>query len=214
MPKKSVYLQLESRIATDERGGIIHRWNYGREMLKAKAGRKQLPDGFTRERVVEAVRAGLVLSEREIQWRIKCASVYANDQEVRKAITDFGTWFALTQAGFPSVEVDETDDEIDDIEAAGADTEDDWHEDPLFDIPGFKAVLKIRGRKTDLAEITVRDAINYRDMCHEMHDNFGRTIADIDASVNAMIEGSGGDMDANAAEAYRRATERPDDGAA
>ena len=50
------------------------------------------------------------------------------------------------------------------------------------------------------------DAIAYRDMCHEMHDSFGRTVAQIDTSVNRMIEGADGDLDANAIEAWRRAT--------
>lgn len=204
---KSPYLKLEQDIAKEERGGIMHRWRYGRELLKVKAGRRQLPHGLATELMVDALRAGIKLSEREIQWRVRCATVYDSEEKVRKAITDFGTWFNLTQAGFPAVEIDE-EDPIDGMEEVGivGDGEPADVQGVLFDIPGFKSVLRINGRKRDLVDVTVREAIDYRDMCREMHASFGRTVAQIDASVERMLRGAGGDLDANALEAWRSAS--------
>jgi hypothetical protein len=205
MAKQSPYLKLEKSIAADERGGIMHRWRYGRELLKAKAGRKQLPHGLITELMVEALRAGLKLTEREIQYRIKCATVYDSEAKVRTACADFGSWSALRDAGFPAVEVDE-EDQIDGMEEVGISTP-DVVEMPLFDIPGFKPVLRINGKKVDLADATVGQAVDYRDMCREMHANFGRTVAQVEATVAVMIAGCGGDLDVNALDAWRRGTE-------
>src|SRR6266498_1203192 len=168
---RSVYLKLESRILRDEQGGILDRWKYGRECLTHKKGRQQLPHGFIADRLAEAERAGLKLSEREIQRRVRCAEVYDSEAKVRQALADFGSWSALAEP-----------------------------EQLALDIPGFKPILKINGRKVQLAEATVREAIEYRDMVHEMHENFGRTVAQIDATVETMLDGCEGNLDANAVE--------------
>lgn len=205
----SPYLKLEKQIATDERDGVMGRWRYGRELLKAKAGRRQLPHGMTTELIVDALRAGLKLSEREIQYRVKCATIYDSEQKVRKALADFGGWFGLIQAGFPAVDVDESD-EIDDMEEVGV-AGPDVIEAPLFEIPGFKPVLKVNGRKVDLADATVGQAVAYRDMCMEMHENFGRTVYEIKTTVDVMLRGCGGDLDANALEAWERGSAQADE---
>lgn len=208
---RSVYLKLETRILQDEQGGILDRWKYGKECLEAKRGRQQLPHGFIKDRLDEAERAGMKLSEREIQWRVKCAEVYGSEAEVRTASTDFGSWTALREAGFPAVEIDEPIDP-DDLEDIGEpDPLEEKPEQLALDIPGFKPVLKINGRKVTLTEATVREAVEYRDMVHEMHENFGRTVAQIDATVEAMLEGCEGDLDANAVEAWKRANQVDED---
>lgn len=198
MSRRNPYLALEKRIAADERGGIVHRWEYGRKLLEAKAGRRQLPHGMLADLVAAAEHAGLKVSEREIQYRIRCAEVYASEAEVRTACADFGTWSALREAGFPPVELAES--ETDALEEVGL-----VEQDPLFEIPGFKPVLKIRGAKVDLAALTVRQAVDYRDSCREMHESFGRTVEHITESVEVMLRGAGGDLEANALDAYRRA---------
>jgi hypothetical protein len=205
--KQSVYLKLETRIAADERGGIMHRWNYGRELLKAKAGRKQLPHGMITDLIADALRSGFKISEQEIQRRIRLATVYDTETKVRQALTDFGSWSAIINVGFPSVEIDESDDQVDAIEEVGlaTDAATGDEQDPLFEIPGFKPVLKINGRKVDLTDLTVRQAVDYRDMCRDMHANFGRTVAQVETSVDRMVTGAEGDLDANAVEAWKRA---------
>lgn len=185
----------------------MHRYRYGQELLKAKAGRRQLPDGLVTELIVDALRAGFKISEREIQYRVKFATVYANDQQVRKAIADFGSWSGLIQAGFPVVEIDEPDDLIDEAEAAGIHlgAPDDFEQLTL--IPGLPETIKVNGRRIPLAEATVADAKAYRETFRQIHENFGKTLGQIELAVEAMERGSGGDDAANALEAYRRATE-------
>ena len=210
----NVYLRLEMRIAADERGGVVHRWRYGRRLLEAKADRKQLPHGMIADLVKAADKAGLKLSEREIQRRVRCAETYGSEAKVRQALADSGTWSALAEAGFPPVESGEPDD----LEAAGISTAapDDFEQLTL--IPGLASVLSVRGRKVPLGEATVADVAAYRDMYAEIHENFGKTLTQIEAALEAMREGSGGDDAANAVEAWKHATEGddpdddPDDG--
>ena len=204
---RSVYLKLETRILRDEQGGILDRWKYGRECLTHKKGRQQLPHGFIADRLAEAERAGLKLSEREIRRRVQCAEVYDSEAKVGQALADFGSWSALAEAGFPVAEVDEPDLEPDDLRDIGESDPLAEPEQLALDIPGFKPILKINGRKVQLAEATVREAIEYRDMVHEMHENFGRTVAQIDATVETMLDGCEGNLDANAVEAWKKATD-------
>jgi hypothetical protein len=199
---RSPYLSLEMRIAADERGGIVHRWRYGRRLLAAKTGRKQLPDGLLDSLVTAAEAAGLRLSRQEVQRRVRCAEVYATDQEVRQAADALGSWSALVNAGFPTVEPDEPDLEPDDLEAAAPDA---WGQPTL--IPGFGETIKVHGRRIPLDEATVGDAKDYRETYRQIHENFGKTLALIESAVDAMVDGSDGDDDANAVESWRRGTD-------
>jgi hypothetical protein len=210
-PKQSVYLKLETRIASEDRGGIMHRWRYGRELLKARKGYAKLPKGLTTELIVEATRAGLKLSEREIQRRIKLASVYTTEAELRQALTEFGSWSEIVNAGFPSVEVDDSD--IDDPEAA---EEAGFHTGPpdafeqLTLIPGLPATIKVNDRRVPLEQASIGEVKQYRETWRQIHENFSKTLHQIDLAVALMEQGSGGDDSANAMQAWRRATEGDD----
>ncbi len=142
------YLKLERRIAVGERGGVVDRWRYGRSLLEAKAGRKQLPHGMVAGLIKAAERAGFKLSEREIRRRVQCAETYDSEAKVGQALADFGTWSALAEAGFPPVEVDGRD--PDDIEAEGLGHAPDSWEQLQLDIPGLKPILSVRGRRVAL----------------------------------------------------------------
>jgi hypothetical protein len=179
MGKPSVYMKLERQIADDERGGVIHRWKYGRELLAAKVGRKQLPDGM-------------------IQDRSRLATVSAPDQQVRRAIADLGTWTEIIRAGFPAIESDDPDDLPDEISTSSPD---DWEQLSL--IPGLGEVLKVRGRTIALAEATFGDVKAYRDMYAGIHANFSKRLALIENAVRIMAEAGAGDDD-NALDAWRR----------
>jgi hypothetical protein len=198
MGKPSVYMKLERQIADDERGGVIHRWKYGRELLAAKVGRKQLPDGMIAGLVQEAERMGKKISEREIQYRIRLATVYATDQQVRRAIADLGTWTEIIRAGFPAIESDDPDELPDEISTSSPD---DWEQLSL--IPGLGEVLKVRGRTIALAEATFGDVKAYRDMYAGIHANFSKRLALIENAVRIMAEAGAGDDD-NALDAWRR----------
>jgi hypothetical protein len=189
-------LKLERRIAADEQGGILHRWRYGRELLGAKAGRKQLPHGLIGDLVQAAARAGLKLSEREIQWRIKCATVYATEAQVRTAGADFGSWTALRDAGFPPVA-----DEPDLLTELAESVPDSFEQLTL--IPGLGPEINARGRRIPLAEATIADIRAYRDMYAQIHENYGKRLALIDNALSAMCAGADDD-DANAVEAWQR----------
>lgn len=200
---RSPYLAREARIRSGELPGIIERWKYGRDLQKVRAGRQQLPHGFLDDRVQEAERAGIKgISRQELQRRLRFTDVYDSEGKVRQVADALGSWSAIVNAGFPPVEA--TDPE--DLEAAGISTQppDAWEQLPL--IPGFGDEITVRGRKVPIADATVADAKAYRENFRQMHENFGKTLAQIEASVEAMVDGSGGDDDANAVEAWKRGT--------
>lgn len=199
MTTKSPFLKLDRKIAADERGGIMHRWNYGRELLQIKGDRKQLPQGMIGDLVAAAERAGLKLSEREIRYRIKCAEVYVSARQVGTAVQEFGSWTALREAGFPEMPVDEVDDlDPEEISIAGPD---EWEQLSL--IPGLAPTIKVHGRRIQLADATVADIEAYRDTYSQIHANFSKRLALIEEALRAMHAGSDG-PDANAIEAWRR----------
>lgn len=208
--KTSPFIRLERKIAAGERGDILDRWRYGRLLREAKAGRKQLPHGMIADLVAAAKRAGVEnINEREIQRRLQCAEAYDSESKCAQAGRTFGSWSALREAGFPPVEMPPGSDH-DEIEASGlAVPPDEWQQLQL-DIPGLKQTISIRGRKVELVRgpdgATVADVAAYRDMCREMHENFGKTVAQIEETLATMREGAAGDDQANAVEAWEAAT--------
>lgn len=186
--------KLESKIFADERGGIMHRWEYGREVLKAKAGRKQLPDGMIADLVAAGDRNGKPISATEIRNRIRFAEAYANDRQVNRIADDLGSWTAIVDAGFPAVG-DDLLDLIDEIEAP-----DGWEQLSL--LPGFKPIVKVGGREVPFDKMTVPESIAYRDKFRSMHDSFGKTLDLVEATVDAILEGWDGDPETKAVDAY------------
>jgi hypothetical protein len=206
--KTNPYLKLERQISSDERGGILHRWRYGRQLLEAKAGRQRLPKGLIGDLIKSADKAGLKVSEREIQYRIRCAEAYPTEAHSRTAVRLFGSWTDLREAGFPPIEVDDLDAE--EILAEGlASAPDEWEQQEI-DIPGLKPVLSIKGRKVPLIKgeggATIADVEAYRDMFAEMHESFGKTLAQIEETLRTMREGADDDDEVNAVEAWEAAT--------
>lgn len=210
--KTQPYLNLERRILNDEKGGVFHRWQYGRQLLEAKAGRAQLPHGMAQDLVTSAEKRGLKLSEREIQYRVRCAETYETEAEVRSAAADFGSWRALCDAGFPAVQL-----EIDPEEIAAeglADAPDSWEQMQL-DIPGLKEeIAGVDGQRVKLVKGegggTIADVAAYLEMCEEKHENFGKTIEHIRESLRTMREGAD-DEGANAVEAWEAVMGSADD---
>lgn len=106
------YLALERRIAAADGRGVIARWQWGRDLLSDPAA--VTPTGALRrglgtvESLIESARReGLSLSEREIQYRLRCARSYSTEAQVATALRLTGSWRGLIAAGFPPVEVDE-----------------------------------------------------------------------------------------------------------
>lgn len=202
----SIYLRREQKIAKGEQDGIVERWRYGRDLIKDKAGKKKLPTGKIEYLINEAAQAGIKISEREIQRRIKCAEVYASEAQLRRSSDGIGSWTALHEAGFPTVDIDVSELGPDDLDDAGITTTapDEWQQPTL--IPGApeSGVLKIRKRSVPLADATIGDFKAYCEQSTEMTENFIKRDTVLWASYRAMREVTD-DMDANAVEAYQRA---------
>jgi len=203
MTKNLMYAQLaklEKKIAADEHGGILHRWLYGREVLKAKAGRKQLPDGMIDALVQAGERGGRkTISATEIRNRVRFAETYANDQQVNSIAVDLGSWRAIVDAGFPPVEDGLFD--LDDQEPVAPD---EWEQLSL--LPGFKPTIKLHGHELKITDATVPDLIAYRDKFRHMHQSFGKTLDLIEATVDMILDGWDGSPETKAVDAYRRGT--------
>ena len=63
--------------------------------------------------------------------------------------------------------------------------------------------LKVAGRRIALADATVADVRAYRDMYAQVHENYGKKLALIEAALRAMLDGSS-DENENAVDAWKR----------
>lgn len=195
---RSPILALEIRIRSGEHGDIMDRWRSGRLFVEAKGSRKQLPHGMVADSIKAAARLGIKLTETEIQRRIRLATVYDSEAKVRQAMTDFGTWTEIIRRGFPPVELAEPELPLDVDEIADA-----WRPEQLT-IPGVPDAIKLRGRPAlPLAEATVRDFRAYCEQSAEMTASFAKRDALLREALEAMEDGSNGDDDANALDAWK-----------
>jgi N6-adenosine-specific RNA methylase IME4 len=92
---------IDERIDAREGEALRDRWEFGRLMLAARDGKGKLPNGWLTT-VVE--RTGK--SRVELQFRARFAERYPTEDELCNAITQFGSWFALTQRGLKRGEVE------------------------------------------------------------------------------------------------------------
>lgn len=200
MKTNSIYLKLARKIASDERDGIERRYEYGAELLKARSGRQRLPKGFLADRIAENDRAGLPkISEGELQRYMRLAEVYPTKAHRRHAMTLIGSWFEIVRQNFPEVIVDEDLIEPEDLEVPAPD-----EFEQLSLLPGFKETVKVHGREMPIGEATVPDLIAYREKYRSMHEGFGKTLALIEATVDAILDGWDGDPETKAVDAYHR----------
>ena len=204
--KKFSTKSLQRTIARGDGRSIEDRWEYGMAILdnpkRMSASGKSLRHGATEALIAEAAALGSALSEQEIQRRIRCARTYKTINEIRHAMTDFGTWYDLIQAGFPEVEIDGPDE----FEAAGIPTGPPDEFEQLTLIPGAPAVLSIRGRKVDLTAATLGDFKAYCEQSAEITSNFAKRDAQLWAAYHTMLDVTD-DMGANVIETWKSATE-------
>lgn len=112
--RASRYGRQEATIGANDGDTIICRWKYGHMLLRDEkriTPQRNLRHGVIAELIEIARRAGYNISEREIQYRLKCARAYATEAEIRRASADFRHWWDLIRAGFPPIELplDEAD---------------------------------------------------------------------------------------------------------
>lgn len=199
--RASIYVRLERQIAATSTTDLLARWKFGRELLKAKAGRKKLPTGHLDGVIVTLAREGIEASRRDLQYRMRLAEVYETEGQLRKINCAIGGWTEIIAAGFPPVEADPADDPDSLPDAISPDPHDSWEQLSL--IPGLGEVLKVRGRSVPLAEATISDVRAYRDMYAGIHENFTKRLAQIDNALSIMTAVEP-DPEGNALNAWRR----------
>lgn len=96
----------EKAIAAADSGGIRQRWLWGLRLLRDpdafNPGSGQMKPGRLDQLVSAAEAAGLVLSRREIQYRLECARAYPTEAQIAHAGAQFADWTELRTAGFPA----------------------------------------------------------------------------------------------------------------
>lgn len=108
--KTTQYVRQEKAIAAADTSGIHERWMWGLRLLRdrdAMASASSLRHGVAAQLIAAAgkdSRGRSRLNEQEIQRRLRCARAYSTEYEIRLAVTDFGSWKDLIQAGFPAYE--------------------------------------------------------------------------------------------------------------
>jgi hypothetical protein len=109
--KTTQYIRIERAIAAASVSDIRERWLWGLRLLRDldafAPGSTQLKPGRADELVSAAKSAGLRLSEREIQYRLKVARSYPTEAQIAQAAAEFSHWTALVGAGFPAFEAPE-----------------------------------------------------------------------------------------------------------
>ncbi len=96
------FARLEERIGESESTGLRARWEFGREMLALRDGKGRLPNGFL---TTLAERTGASLTE--LTKRQQFAQRFPSEDELRNAITKFGSWFRIVRDALPSRRTDD-----------------------------------------------------------------------------------------------------------
>ena len=89
-------ISLDRKVDAAEDDGIRARWEFGRELLNEVVG-KQLPAGR-----LDEVAATIGKSREEVTKRMTFARRFPTEEEVRNAITNFGSWYAVVNQALAS----------------------------------------------------------------------------------------------------------------
>lgn len=203
--KVAQYLRAEKAINAAEAGGIRSRWFYGLRLLKdpevMSPGGGGLKHGVAAQLVAETTARGMKLSAREIQYRIQCARTYPTEAQIRNAIADFDTWFALTKAGFPAYPVPS------DEPLADHRTEEEKRRDAarrLLDLIGEQGAL-FPLDQFEPAESTVKDLQDYADQMTALTERFAKRDLERNAYVASLAAAVDNDLSRTWEDAHRLA---------
>ena len=86
--------KIEERISQAEDEGLRARWEFGREILAERRGKKLLPRGYLDEIAKE-----IGITRREIGYRMQFANKFLTEPELRNAVAKWPTWHQMTQEG-------------------------------------------------------------------------------------------------------------------
>jgi hypothetical protein len=212
--KITQYLSQEKAIASADTNGIRQRWLWGLRLLRdpqaISPGGGGLRHGVADELIRAAAARGFKLSAREIRWRLQAARTYPTDLQIGNAITDFETWFALIQAGFPAILVSLRE------PAADHRTDAERHRDnaralldvigeqgslfPLRDFEPTTTTLKeLQDYTAEQEELTARFAEHGRKRRAYLDSLIGAVAGDLSVTWEAAQRALGGALDSDTA---------------
>ena len=85
------YVELDRAVDRAEDDGIMARWEFGREVLAERVGKK-LPTGR-----LDAIAAAIGKDIREVQRRAAFAALYLTPESLRHAVTQYGSWHSIVE---------------------------------------------------------------------------------------------------------------------
>jgi len=88
------YVELDRKVDEAEGSGIMARWEFGLLVLAERGDRKQLPAGR-----LDEIAAAIGKSRAEVVKRAAFAFLYPTPEQVRNAITNFGSWYGIVTEG-------------------------------------------------------------------------------------------------------------------
>lgn len=88
------FVELDHKVDEAEGNGILARWEFGLAVLAERGDRKQLPKGR-----LDEIAAAIGKSREEVVKRAAFAYLYPTPEQVRNAITNFGSWYRIVTEG-------------------------------------------------------------------------------------------------------------------
>lgn len=88
------YVELDRKVDEAEGNGIMARWEFGLLVLEERGDRKQLPAGR-----LDEIAAAIGKSRAEVVKRAAFALLYPTPEQVRNAVTNFGSWHEIVAEG-------------------------------------------------------------------------------------------------------------------
>lgn len=88
--------KIEARVTKSDEAGIKARWDSGRELLKKRGDKKQLPKG-----VLGQTADGLGVERSELVRRMKFAAKFSSEEQLRHTVTKFVSWHQIVKEALP-----------------------------------------------------------------------------------------------------------------
>lgn len=202
--KTSQYIRQEKAISAADSGSIRQRWLWGLRLLRDSEafaeGSSQLKPGRADQLIQAAKANGLKLTEREIQYRLRCARAYGTEAEIANAGAEFQSWSDLRSAGFPAFEAPEGEPPADHRTEAERNHD---HARALADLIGTQGALfplsDFEPVTTTLAEL-----VAYAEQQEELTARFVRHGQKRRAYLADLIDAAGNDLSTTWLEAHNR----------
>jgi hypothetical protein len=206
--KTTQYVKQEKAIALADTGGIRERWIWGLRLLRdpaAMSSPSSLRHGVAEQLVAAARAAGRKLSDREIRRRLQCARAYPTEAQIGRVLADFGSWYELSEAGFPAYEAPDGEPLADHRTDAERDHD---HARALIDLIGEQGAL-FPLRDFEPVTTTLKELLDYTEQQEEMTARFVAHGEKRRAYLESLIRAAGNDLSVAWQEAHRRLVDTP-----